>query len=74
MERKEIVSAFTKVELDFRCSVWEKKGYYRQGSPNCEYVSFEEKEARVSRPVFMQLMIQDLFTATTEVTDEPKDT
>jgi hypothetical protein len=57
MERRTIVSSFTQNELINMCIIWQKRGYKLQGKVICERISFEEKTGRVSRPVYLQLMV-----------------
>ena len=70
VERRQLISAFNDTDLNHMCSIWEKKGYYRQGNTIIERVSFQEKTTRVSRPVYLQLMIMDAVITPAEVTED----
>ena len=58
-ERRVVVSAFTEAEVLHQTNVWKSQGYYAQGPVCIERVSFNEKTARVSRVVYLQLLIRD---------------
>jgi hypothetical protein len=58
-ERRVVVSAFTEAEVKHQASVWIKQGYYEQGPVCIERVNFQEKTTRVSRVVYLQLMVKD---------------
>lgn len=69
-QHRELVSAFSKSDLDFRCSLWEKKGYHREGNYILQYMSFVEKSNYVTRPVYLQPMLLERPDIIAEVEDD----